>query len=112
MVAPPCTRRIDLPEGADQLLVGTPFLGREGVRRRFAGQGRRVDFGGNGGGHVGVDGEQARGRLQAHLVHDERTPVAALGDVAVVAETPHQLRPCSRHALRAPAGVVGLPEKP
>src|SRR3954447_3983941 len=50
-------------------------------------------------------GEQSLGRLQAHLVDDERTPVAPLSDVAVVAEATHQLRPRSRHALGPPTGA-------
>ena len=66
-----------------QLLVRAPFLRREIRRRRLAGLESLVDVGRDGGGHVAVDGEQARGRLQAHLVDDERTPVAALGDVPV-----------------------------
>ena len=51
-------------------------------------------------------------RLQAHLVDDERTPVAALGDVAGVAEALHQLCPGSAHALGTPAGRRRLAGKP
>ena len=50
--------------------------------------------------------------LQAHLVDDKRTPVAALGDVAGVAEALHQLRPGSAHALGAPAGARRLAGEP
>ena len=56
--------------------------------------------------------EQSRRGLQAHLIDDERTPVAALGDVAGVAEALHQLRPGSGHALGAPAGARRLSGEP
>ena len=59
-----------------------------------------------------MDGEQSRRRLQAHLVDDERAPVATLGDVLAVAEDLHQLRPGSSHALGAPAGARRLPREP
>ena len=59
-----------------------------------------------------MDGEQSRRCLQAHLVDDERTPVAALGDVAGVAEALHQLCPGSAHALGAPAGARRLAREP
>ena len=50
---------------------------------------------------VHVDPDQPLGCLAAHRVGDGRALVAALGDVAGVAETAHQLRP----RLRDPAGV-------
>ena len=56
--------------------------------------------------------EQPLRRLHAHLVDDERAPIAALGDVAVVAEALHQLRPGPAHALGAPAGARRLAREP
>src|SRR5215213_9332220 len=79
---------------------------------RVAGLEGLVDVSWNGGRHVGVDGEQSRRCLQAHLVDDKGTPVAALGDVAGVAEALHQLCPGSAHALGAPAGAGWLARKP
>src|SRR5918995_185818 len=49
-----------------------------------------------------VDGEESMWRLQAHLIDDEGAPVAALGDVAVVTEAVHQLRPCASDVLDVP----------
>src|SRR6266536_1809075 len=80
--------------------------------RRAAGQGSLVEVGWDGGRHVGVDAEQSRRCLQAHLVDDERTPVAALGDVAAVAEALHQCCPGSAHALGAPTGARRLAGEP
>src|SRR5215204_5742139 len=60
----------------------------------------------------GVDGEQSLRCLQAHLVDDKRTPVAALGDVAGVAEALHQFCPGTCYALGAPAGARRLARKP
>ena len=62
--------------------------------------------------HVEVDAEQPLGRLAAHRVSDDGADVAALGDVARVAEALHQLCPGARDAARAPADSVGSPEKP
>ena len=53
------------------------------------GQERLVDVSWNGCRHVGVDTEQTRRCLQAHLVDDKRIPVAALGNIASVAEAFH-----------------------
>src|SRR3712207_7118405 len=46
---------------------------RETGGRRRAGQERLVDVGRNGGRHVGVDAEQSRRGLQAHLVDRKST---------------------------------------
>ena len=102
-----------VPVEEGELLVGVLLLGREAGRRRAAGEGRLVDVGRNGAGHVGVDAEQSRRRLRAHHVGDQRAPVAALRDVLRVAEAPHQLGPGAARCARAPSPVaVGLPEKP
>ena len=60
-----------------------------------------------------MDADQALGRLAAHRVGDDGTHVAALGDVAVVAEAAHQLRPgaCATRPASQPSSV-GSPEKP
>ena len=94
---------------------------RESSRRRGAGEGSLVDVSWNGGRHVGVDAEQSLGCLQAHR-STTRTPVAALGDVAGVAEALHQLCPgsarcgsgpqpgssaCPRSRSRASTGAPG-----
>ena len=52
------------------------------------------------------------GACSAHLVDDEGAPVAALRDVARVAEALHQ--PCQARPMRSGPQpvVVGLPEKP
>ncbi len=47
-------------------------------------------------------------RLAAHQVRDECTHVAALGDVAGVAEAGHQLRPGARGAAGVPAELGGF----
>ena len=59
-----------------------------------------------------MDSDQFRKRLHAHVVDDERAPVAALGDVARVSEALHQRVPRVRHALDAPAGASRLAGKP
>ena len=102
---------VDLRERPDQLLVGTPLGDRERGRRRIAELEGPVDVGRNRGGHVGVDGEQADGRLQAHLVHDEGAPVPSLGDEAGVPESRHQFRPGSAHSLGPPARRRRLPRE-
>ena len=72
-----------------------------------------TDFGGHGGRHVGVDAEQFRRRLHAHLLGDGRAPVAALRHEPRVAEALHQRRPGAWRCGRDPSPVVvGLPEKP
>jgi hypothetical protein len=50
-----------------------------------------------------VDASQPLGCLTAHRVSDEGAHVAALGDVAVIAEAVHQLGPGARHAAGVPA---------
>ena len=47
-------------------------------------------------------------RLAAHRIGDARTLIAALGDVARVAEAVHQLRPGLPDAAGVPAGLGGL----
>ena len=54
-----------------------------------------------------MDAEQPLGRLPSHRVCDEGAHVAALGDVARVAEAVHQLRP----GLRDTAGCRRSPER-
>ena len=53
------------------------LVGREAGRRGVTGE-RLPDFGRHGGRHVGVDAEQFRRRLHAHLLGDDRAPIAAL----------------------------------
>ena len=55
-----------------------------------------------------MDAEQPLGRLAAHQVGDGGAHVAALGDVAGVAEAAHQLRPGARHPTRVPAELGRL----
>ena len=50
-----------------------------------------------------MDAEQPRGCLAAHHVSDGGADVAALGDVAGVAEAVHQLRPGEPDAAGVPA---------
>jgi hypothetical protein len=57
---------------------------------------------------VHVDTEQPLGRLAAHRVGDGGANVAALGDVARVAEAVHQLRPGTRDAAGVPAELGRL----
>ena len=98
------------------VLISCSYARRSSAERpagsRRQGQGGLVHVGRNGRRHVGVDREQILGCLQAHLIDHEGTPVAALGDVAAVAEALHQLRPGAPHALRAPARARGLAGEP
>ena len=55
-----------------------------------------------------MDAEQPLGRLAAHRVGDGGAHVAALGDIAGVAEAVHQLRPGLRDAADVPAELGGL----
>ena len=57
---------------------------------------------------VDVDAEQPLGRLAAHRVRDGGAHVAALGDVARVAEAVHQLRPRACDAAVLPAELGRL----
>ena len=50
-----------------------------------------------------VDTRETLRRLAAHHVRDDRTPVATLGDVALVAHSPHQLNPSTGDAFGIPA---------
>jgi hypothetical protein len=58
--------------------------------------------------HVDVDAEQPFGCLAAHRVGDEGAHVAALGDVAGVAEAVHQLRPGDSDVALVPAELPRL----
>ena len=58
--------------------------------------------------HVEVDAEQPLGRLAAHRVGDVGAHVAALGDVARVAEAVHELRPRACDAVGVPAELGRL----
>ena len=57
---------------------------------------------------VDVDAEQSCGRLARHRAGDGSAPVAALGDIAGVAEALHQLRPGSRDVVGVPTGAGRL----
>ncbi len=57
---------------------------------------------------VHVDADQPLGCLAAHRVGDGGAHVAALGDVAVIAEAAHQLRPRHRDAAGGPAELGRL----
>ena len=61
---------------------------------------------------VDVDAEQALGRLAGHRVGDGGPHVAALGDVAGVAEAAHQLRPGAPTRPESQPSSLGSPEKP
>ena len=56
--------------------------------------------------------DQTLDRLAAHEVRDEGTDVAALGDVAGVAEAMHQLRPRASGAAGVPAELGRLTGEP
>jgi hypothetical protein len=58
-----------------------------------------------------VDAEQPVGCLAAHRVGDRGAHVAALGDVAGVAQAVRQLRPRLRDAAGVPADLGRLTEK-
>ena len=55
-----------------------------------------------------MEADQTLDRLAAHQVRDEGTHVAALGDVAGVAEAAHQLRPRASGAAGVPAELGRL----
>src|SRR4029077_7556348 len=80
------------------------FLVGESRRRGRAGGERRPHLGRYRRGEVEVNAEQSRRRLARKLGGDDRTPVAALRDVARVAEPSHQLGPDTRNVLRTPTG--------
>src|SRR4051794_23456248 len=90
-----------LPEGGD-LRGCRPFL--VGVRRHGAAERRHQQ--------VGVDADQALEGKTAHRIRDAGAHVAALGDVAGVAETAHQLGPCTRRTTRSQPNSTGSPERP
>src|SRR5687768_7407930 len=87
-----------------QLLVKPFLLVVETGRGWAAGHDGRCDVVSNSTRQVGVDADQSRSRLDAHLIDDECTPIAALGGVALVSEALHELGPGTRDALGAPAG--------
>src|ERR671910_43497 len=91
-----------------QLLVEACSLVSKTGRRGAAGLDRRCDIGSNSTREVGVDADQPRWRLYTHQINDLPAPIAALGDVAVVSQALHQLRPGTRDVLRAPAGAGWL----
>ena len=90
-----------LPEGGDLRGRGAFLVG---VRRHGAAQRRHEQ--------VRVDADQALGRLAAHRVGDAGAHVAALGHVAGVAETAHQLGPGPRGAAEIPADLGRLAGEP
>jgi hypothetical protein len=59
-----------------------------------------------------VNAGQPVGGLQRHRVADDGADVAALGDIAAIAEATHQLRPGARDAAGIPADLGRLAEKP
>jgi hypothetical protein len=88
------TRRLPVEEKRRQFVRG-------GVWRRVAaGQPRQEQ--------VHVDAGQPVGRLAAHRVGDGGAHVAALGDVAGVAETAHQLRAGAGDPADVPADLGRL----
>ncbi len=62
--------------------------------------------------HVQVDAGQRVGVPLAEVHRDERSPVAALRSVALVAEPVHELVPGGRDVLGSPAGRGGLAAEP
>ena len=50
--------------------------------------------------------------LATHQVRDQGTDVAALGDVAVIAEAAHELRPCASGAGGVPTELGRLTGEP
>jgi hypothetical protein len=87
------------------------LLGRKAFRRGRARQSGCVDFGRDGGGHVGVDADQLRSAKQRHLLGDGIAPIAALRDEARIAEALHQHDPGAGDPDRIPAGRIRLPRK-
>ena len=80
------------------LLIGGQSCGRwraclDGIRQVVGNRPR----------HVGVDAQQSRRRLDAHPLRYGRPPIAALGDVAGVANALHQLVPGTRDTEGIPA---------
>ena len=58
--------------------------------------------------HVDVDRRAVRGFRHADRVSHRRTPVAALGDIAVIAKARHELAPGAANARHFPAGRAGF----
>ena len=70
------------------------------------------DLGRNGAGHVGVDAEQLWWGQYAHLIDDDRPPVAPLCHELLVAEALHQLDPGRGNVDRIPARGARLAREP
>ena len=62
-----------------------------------------MNVGGKYAGHVGVNAEQFRRRLHAHLFGDDRPPIAALCHELRVPQTLHQHDPGARNVSGIPA---------
>ena len=90
-----------LPEGGDLLGCGAFLVGvcRHGLAERGHEQ-------------VGVDADQALGGQTAQRIRDAGAHVAALRDVARVAETAHQLGPGARRTTQIPAELHRLAREP
>ena len=72
---------------------------------------RLLDLVGDSAGHVGVDADQFRRRLNGHLLGHGVTPIAALRDKPVVAEPLHENGPGTRDARGVPAEFRRLSRK-
>ena len=69
-------------------------------------------WGGTDAGHVGVDAEQLRWGQYAHLVDDDRPPVAPCCHELLVAEPLHQLDPRRGNVDQIPACGARLAREP
>ena len=93
-------------------LVASLLVGGEPCRGRRTGKGRLVNVVGNRARHVGVDAEQFRSRLHAHLFGDDGAPIAALRHVLRVPQALHQHAPGTRDVGGIPAGGGRLARVP
>ena len=84
------------------------FLLGESRRRGPATGEHRRHVGGDRRRQIDVDAEQSCRCLARHRAGDRGAPVAALGDIAGVAQALHQLRPGAGDAIRIPAPVLRL----
>src|SRR5919106_2285967 len=98
-----CVGHVCRPEDL-QLLVEACFLVIKIGWRRAARQDRRSNVVSHRTWEVGVDAAQTRRCLCTHPISDLPTPIAALGNVAVVSQALHQFRPGTRDPLGTPAG--------
>ena len=77
---------------------------------------RRMDrlphVGWNSARHIGVNANQFRGAFDRHHVNHHPTPIAALGDKALVSEALHQHDPGTCDTQGVPAGRGRLARKP